>query len=124
MVLTRGGKFSDSVSFDTFVSSTADDEMGSYIDSLPDDVIVLMAVRDEATNGNGASEDDKMGANLQVLGLGAKNPRPPGYRASWALVGYKGPHGQVDWIRQVEAAQFKGPSEIPVQIPKIVGACM
>lgn len=124
MVLTRGGKFIDSVSFDTHASPTADDEMGAYIESLPDNVIVLMAVKDEASWGDNAAEEDKIGANLQVLDLGAKNPRPPGHRASWALVGYKGPHDQVDWIQHAQAPQYEGPSEISVQIPKIVGDCM
>ena len=124
MVLTRGGNLIESLSFNTHGSSTADDEMGAYIDSLPHNVIVLMAVKDEADKGNQASEDNKMGANLQVLSLGAKTPRAPGYRASWALVGYKGPHDQVDWIRHAQAPEYKGPSEISVQIPKVVGSCV
>ena len=124
VVLNRGGSFIDSVSFDTFASPTADDKLGAYIDSLQENVIVLIAVADEATYGANAGEEDKMGANLQLLSLGAKNPRPPGYRASWALVGYKGPRADVDWIRQEQAPAFEGPTEISVQIPKITGVCM
>ena len=124
VVLNRGGSFIDSVVFDTHASSTADDELGAYIDGLPENIIVLMAVADEATRGNHASEDDKMGANLELLSLGVKHPRPPGYRASWAFVGYKGPHDDVDWIRQVQAPTYEGPSEISIQIPKIVGGRM
>ena len=123
-MLNRGGGFIDSAVFDTFASSTADDDLGAYIDGLQENVIVLIAVADEATLGNSASEEDKMGANLQLLSLGAKHPRPSGYRASWALVGYKGPRDDVDWVRQVQAPAHEGPSEISVQIPKITGNCM
>jgi len=124
VVLDRAGRFIDSVVFDTHASSTADDDLGAYIDGLQENVIVLIAVADDATYGNDASEEDMMGANLQLLSLGAKHPRPPEYRASWALVGYKGPRNDVDWIRQVQAPAFEGPSEISVQIPKITGGCM
>ena len=124
MVLNRGGSFIDSAVFDTHASSTADDELGAYIDGLQENVIVLIAVADEATLGNHASEEDKMGANLQLISLGAKHPRPAEYRASWALVGYKGPHDDVEWIRQVQAPAFEGPTEISDQIPKITGSCM
>ena len=123
-MLNRGGRFIDSVLFDTHASSTADDELGAYIDGLQKNVLVLIAVADDATRGGYASEEDKMGANLQLLSLGAKRPRPPGFRASWALVGYKGPRDDVDWIRQVQAPASEGPSEISVQIPKITGGCM
>ena len=122
MVLTRGGNFIDSVKFDTHASSTADDEMGAYIDGLQDDVIVLISVADDGSFGNNAAEEDKMGADMQLLSLGAKNPRSLGYRASWALVGYKGPD-QVDWVQQAQAAESEGPTEISVQIPKLIG-CM
>ena len=124
MVLNRGGRFIDSVVFDTYASSTADDKLGAYIDGLQENVIVLIAVADEATLGNQASEEDKMDANLQLLSLGAKHPRPSEYRGSWALVGYKGPRDEADWVRQVQAPAFEGPSEISVQIPKITGDCM
>ena len=124
VVLNRRGSFIDSAVFDTYVSSTADDELGAYIDGIPDNAIVVIAVADEATEGGHASEEDKMGANRQLLSLGAQHPRAPGYRASWALVGYKGRRDDVDWIRQVQAPQFEGPSEISVQIPKITGGCM
>ena len=123
-MLNRGGGFIDSAVFDTHASSTADDNLGAYIYDLQENVIVLIAVADEATLGNYTSEEDKMGANLQLLSLGAKHPRPSEYRASWALVGYKGPRDDVDWVRQVQAPAYEGPSEISVQIPKISGNCM
>ncbi|KAJ7377056.1 hypothetical protein OS493_031014 [Desmophyllum pertusum] len=121
VVLTRHGNLIDSRSFDTHGKSTADDEMGAFIDGLPDNVIVLMAVKDEAYGK--FREEDKMGADAQLLRLGAPNPRPPGYRASWALVGYKGPRDQVDWIRHGQALESQGPSEILVQIPKLTYGC-
>lgn len=111
-------------SFDYHGSSTADDELGKFLDGLPKNVIVLVAVKDEAGLGNGAAEKDKKGAHSQLLSLGAPSPVSFGWRTSWALVGYKGPHEDVDWIRHAQALEFQGPSEIVAQIPKITGVCM
>lgn len=123
VVLSRGGHFIEARSFDTHSYSTADDNMGSFIDGLPDHVIVLIAIADEGTWGGGVSESLKQGANHQLIALGAKNPRASGWRASWGLAGYKGPHDRVDWVRFAEAPRGSGPTEITVQIPKIFYGC-
>lgn len=117
VVLSREGSFVDSRSFDTYHYHTKFDEMGAFIDGLSDNVIVLIAVKDEGWHGGDAAESAKQGADHQLLQLGAINPRPSGWRASWALVGYKGPHDQLDWIRFAEASATHGPSEITVKIP-------
>ncbi|KAJ7377046.1 hypothetical protein OS493_031004 [Desmophyllum pertusum] len=78
VVLTRHGNLIDSRSFNTHDTSTADDQMGAFIDGLPDNVIVLMAVKDEATYGNNASEEDKMGADVAVV-----TPRSSESKTPW-----------------------------------------
>ena len=118
MVISKEGNFIDSKAFDLHESSVADDDLGAFLAGLPDHVIVLIAVADEATFGNDAAESDKQGADQQLIGLGATNPRPLGWRASWALVGYKGTHDGLDWLRFSEALGGQGPTEISVVIPK------
>ena len=64
-----------------------------------------------------ADEYLRQAADQQLRSLGATNPRPSEYRASWALVVYKGSHEGVDWVRFAEAPRMQGPTEIGVKIP-------
>ena len=54
---------------------------------------------------------------VQQTALEQRNPRPLGYRATWALVGYKGSDDQPHWKRFAEALRGQGPTEIFVTIP-------
>ena len=122
MVLSRDGHFINSQAFDSHVSSTADDRLAAFLTGLPNNVIVLAATQDEAWWAGGASEFHKQAADAQLISLGATNPRPLGYRASWALVGYKGSDDPADWKRFKEAPARQGPTEILVTIP-IANGC-
>ena len=117
MVLSRDGHFINSQAFDSYASSTADDQLATFLTGLPNNVIVLAATQDEAWWAGGASESNKQAADAHLTSFGAKNPRPLGYRATWALVGYKGPDDQADWKRFAEALRSQGPTEIFVTIP-------
>ena len=117
MVLSRDGHFISSQAFDSYSSSTADDQLATFLTSLPNNVIVLAAIEDEAWWAGGASESNKQAADDQLTSLGATNPRPLGYRASWALVGYKGSDDPADWKRFAEALRGQGPTEVSVTIP-------
>ena len=117
MVLSRDGHFISSQAFDSHSSSTADDKLATFLTGLPNNVIVLAATQDDAWWARGASESNKQAADAQLTSLGATNPRPLGYRASWALVGYKGSNDPADWKRFAEARSGQGPTEILVTIP-------
>ena len=121
MVLSRDGHFISSQAFDSYSSSTADDQLATFLTGLPNNVIVLAAIQDDAWWARGASESNKQAADAQLTSLGATNPRPLQYRASWALVGYKGSDDPADWKRFAEARRGKGPTEILVTIPMANG---
>ena len=117
MVLRRDGHFINSQAFDSHASSTADDRLAAFLTGLPNNVIVLAATQDDAWQAGSESESNKQAADAQLTSLGATNPRPLGYRASWALVGYKGSDDPADWKRFKEAPAHQGPTEILVTIP-------
>ena len=121
MVLSRDGHFIISRVFDSHSSSTADDQLATFLTGLPNNVIVLAATQDDAWWARGALESKKQAADAQLTSLGATNPRPLGFRASWALVGYKGSDDPADWKRFVEARSGQGPTEILVTIPMANG---
>ena len=121
MVLSRDGHFINSQAFDSHASSTADDQLAAFLTGLPNNVIVLAATQDDASWAGGASESNKQAADVQLTSLGATNPRPLEYRASWALVGYKGSNDPADWKKFAEARSGQGPTEILVTIPMANG---
>ena len=121
MVLSRDGHFINSQAFDSYASSRADDRLAAFLTGLPNNVIVLAATQDEAWRAGGASESNKQAADAQLTSLGETNPRPLEFRASWALVGYKGSNDPADWKRFAEARSGQGPTEILVTIPMANG---
>ena len=121
MVLSRDGHFINSQALDSHASSTADDRLAAFLTGLANNVIVLAATQDDAWWAGGESESNKQAADAQLTSLGATNPRPLGYRASWALVGYKGSNDPADWKRFAEARSGQGPTEILVTIPMANG---
>ena len=117
MVLDREGNFTDFGTFDFHAYPNADDYLSAFLAEIAENAIVLIAVKDEAWFSGNAAESAKQAADQQLRSLGAKDPRPSEYRASWALVGYKGSHEGVDWVRFAEARRMQGPTEISVKIP-------
>ena len=121
MVVSRDGHFISSRAFDSYSSSTADHQLATFLTGLPNNVIVLGATKGDAWLAGFASESNKQAADAQLTSLGATNPRPLGYRASCALVGYKGSDDPADWKRFKEAPARQGPTEILVTIPMASG---
>lgn len=73
----------NSLYYDTYASSTDANNMATFINSIDNGRIVMVAVQDEAV-----SNMTSAGINaLYTLGAGSFNP---GYRGSWALIGIKG----------------------------------
>ena len=121
MVLSRDGHFITSQAFNSYYRRKAYDRLATFLTGLPNNVIVLAATQYDAWRAGLASESDKQAADAQLTSLGATNPRPLGYRASWALVGYKGSDDPADWKRFKEAPALQGPTEIMVTIPMANG---
>ena len=121
MVLSRDGHFITSQAFNSYYIRKAYDHLAAFLTALPNNVIVLAAIQGDAWRARGESESNKQAADAQLTNLGATNPRPLEYRASWALVGYKGSDDPADWKRFKEAPAHQGPTEILVTIPMANG---
>lgn len=84
--------------------------MRDYINNLPYDTIVLVAVKD-------SGEKCSSVANAALKSIGAQAPlQPKGFRTPWCLIGYKG--GSKSWIRQdYKDNSDEGPAKASVAIP-------
>lgn len=99
------GSIHASKGFDTFGSSDNVAEMKGFIESLPDNLIVLIAVWD-STNPNKIRQIE--GAESALYSLGAVAPVAPLVREAWLLAGHKGPEKPA-WIQQRHTARNMGP---------------
>lgn len=79
--------------------------MKAFIESLPDNLIVLIAVWDSSDPSTIQQID---GVDSALSSLGAVAPLLPQVREAWLLVGYKGPEKPA-WIQQRHGARNKGP---------------
>ncbi|KAL9983546.1 hypothetical protein ACROYT_G005734 [Oculina patagonica] len=102
------GSIHASEGFDTYESSQAVAEMKGFIDSLPDNLIVLIAVHDSTSSRIAKAES-------ALYSLGAVPPVVPLFRESWLLVGYKGPKKPA-WIQQRHGARNMGPVHIRIEV--------
>ena len=80
----QSGAVLDQAHFDTYVSATEADSMAAFVESLPDSVIVMVAIRDEGS----ARMTEKGYAAMEALG--SELTRQVGSRDSWAMIGRKG----------------------------------
>ncbi|XP_048577337.1 fibrillin-2 isoform X3 [Nematostella vectensis] len=105
------GALHSSRSFDTYGHSGSGNNMANYLNSLPNNMIVLVSVLDsgETYGGPAASALASVGAVEPVL--------PLGYRESWALIGYKG--GSKPWIKQARKTRYNGPAVISAYIQEV-----
>ncbi|XP_032227070.1 uncharacterized protein LOC116610348 [Nematostella vectensis] len=105
------GALHSSRSFDTFEHSGSGNNMANYLNSLPNNMIVLVSVLDfgERYGGPAASALESVGAVEPVLS--------PGLRESWALIGYKG--GSKPWIKQARKTRYNGPAVISAYIQEV-----
>ena len=78
--------------------------MKAFIENLPDNLIVLIAVYD-STNPDTIQRIH--GAESALSSLGAVAPVVPLVREAWLLVGHKGPEKPV-WIQQRHGARNMG----------------
>lgn len=70
-------------------------------------MIVLAGYQDEAT-----LRYDNNYCKRALLLIGGKEPFQTEYRASFALVGYKGAQRNVNWIRQKKSSAGRGPTDL------------
>ena len=86
--------------------------MKAFIESLPDNLIVLIAVYD-STNPNTIQQIH--GAESALSSLGAVAPVVPSEREAWLLVGHKGLAKPV-WIQQRHGARNMGAVTLSTEI--------
>ena len=86
--------------FDTHADSDSGNKLAAWINDLPSQTLVLVAVAD---SGNRYYQN----AAASLKSVGAVDPLMRGFRSSWYLIGYKGT--AKSWIRQNTAASGNGP---------------
>ena len=82
--------------------------MKAFIDSLPDNLIVLIAVWDSTAPN---TIQQIAGMESVLSSVGAVAPLIPQVREAWLLVGYKGPEKPA-WIQQRHGARNEGPIKL------------
>ncbi|XP_048585239.1 uncharacterized protein LOC116614309 [Nematostella vectensis] len=109
VAFSTNGSFISRAAFDSHPSSsTAPIEMAAYIESLPSNTVIIIAVKDTAGSTGAA-------AHQAIQSIGGVSPLWPEYRASWWMVGHKG--GPRTWVSQGGADRYKGPSKGQVMVP-------
>lgn len=79
--------------------------MKAFIENLPDNLIVLIAVWDSTEPSNIQQIE---GAESALSSVGAVPPVVPLAREAWLLVGHKGPEKPA-WIQQRHSERNMGP---------------
>lgn len=86
--------------------------MKEFIESLPDNLIVLIAVWDST---NPYTIQQIKGVDKALSSLGAVAPLVPQVREAWLLVGHKGLEKPA-WIQQRHGARNKGPIMLRIKV--------
>lgn len=107
----KTGKLFGSTSFDWHGDSSGCSKAMAWLNKVPDHSIVLGAYQDEGSRSFINGLCDKA---LELIG--GKRPFQTEYRASFAIVGYKG-KGSVAWLRQKKSGYGKGPTDLKGSIP-------
>ena len=113
MTVYPNGSIHASEKFDTYGGAQAAAEMTGFLEGLPDDLIVVIAVHDATRSQN---IQQTTGAESVLYSLGAVAPVAPGVRESWLLVGHKGTGPKPAWIQQRHAAVGQGPVSLETDI--------
>ena len=104
------GWFFASAAYDCFASQGECDNIGTFIDKLPQDSIVLIAIQESgATSGNNPPSN-------KLQELGSQNSGSVAENTSYALIGYKG-NQSVHWKQESFKGDGFGPVEISAVIP-------
>ena len=85
-------------------------KLGQYLDGLPQDVIVLLAIQDSAMDSGRVLPTSK----LTVVGV--QNAGSVALQTSHAVIGYKGQKSMA-WKQDVFQEKSAGPAEISTSIP-------
>ncbi|XP_065051247.1 uncharacterized protein LOC135680930 isoform X2 [Rhopilema esculentum] len=105
----KTGKFVASRNFDTLASRGNVDRFVSFVDKIKPNSLVLIAAKDEYTRSmynRGYSA---------MYSVGGQEPFVKKYRASYALIGFKG-RGRQPWTVQKSLPPGRGPSIINAQL--------
>ena len=104
------GRFFASAAYDCVASKTACDNVGTFIDKLPQDSIVLIAIQE-----SGATSSNRPPIR-KLQGLGALNITSVAENTAYILIGYKGSKS-VDWKEDLLKNDGVGPANVSRLIP-------
>ena len=104
------GRFFASAAYDCFASQTACNNIGTFIDKLPQDSIVLIAIQESGATSSHRPPSSKL------LKLGAQNIASVAENTAYVLIGYKGSKS-VDWKQELFKTSAAGPAEVSGLIP-------
>jgi len=90
--------------YDTFSSSDASNEMAAFINSLPQNSVVLAGIADEGTINLTET------AHLAFESLGSAHTRQIGLRDSWSIIAWKG--AAIGSVPELLSKRFQGPSAV------------
>lgn len=105
------GRFLTSAAFDCAASQAECDKLGTYLQGLPQDVIVLLAVQDSAVVSGKTLPISK----LQTA-VGAQEAGNVADQTAHAIIGYKGQQS-VAWKDDKLTPSGSGPAELSSSIP-------
>ena len=104
------GRFFASAAYNCFASQGDCDKIGTFVDSLPKDSIVLVAIQESGASSSNRPPSSKLQA------LGSRNIGSVVENTAYALIGYKGDKN-VDWKQDLFKGNGSGPAEIVAVIP-------
>ncbi|XP_068673513.1 polycystin-1-like [Montipora foliosa] len=104
------GRFFASATYNCFASQGDCDKIGTFVDSLPKDSIILVAIQESGATSSNRPPSSK----LQELG--SPNIGSVVENMAYALIGYKG-NKTVDWKQDLFKGNGSGPAEIAAVIP-------
>ena len=104
------GRFLTSAAFDCAASQAECHKLGTFLQGLPQDVIVLLAVQDSAVISN------KTLPTSDLTAVGAEEAGNVTNQTAHAVIGYKGQQS-VTWKAEKFTPSGSGPAELSSSIP-------
>ena len=98
-------------SFATANQSTAGEELSNFLYSQPNDVIILVAIKEDGYLYHS-------NATNALKALGAHSPEQVSRRTSYAFIGYKGKKNinNLSWVKEKKQTESLEPSNVATQL--------
>ena len=104
------GRFLTSAAFDCAASQAECGKLGTFLNGLPQDVIVLLAVQDSAVDSG------KTLPTSELTAVGAQQAGSVAKQTAHAVIGYKG-QNNMPWKVEKFTVKGSGPAKVSSSIP-------